>query len=286
MFFFGAHMPSKNIIESLEEVKALGGNMIQIFVANPMSARHRDRAIRKYSEIGPKIKEFIHKNKMSLVIHSPYVLNFANRVVNPSEAYWVKSYMDELMIADLIGAIGCVIHVGKHLNTGVDTGLQYMYVSLKYLIHKVIELKLEAKIILETAAGQGTELLVTHDNSFIDLLTFYKRFSERERDVLKICIDTAHVFSAGYDIRNDKLLHKLFETFSNDIALIHLNDSKKDFNSHLDRHERIGKGTIGKETLMKVVMYAQHHKIPLILETPDSGYLKEIPWIKSILVRL
>lgn len=281
-FYFGAHLKkTPTITDSLEEVRKLGGNMIQIFVGNPMSGRHKKDAMKKYGDIAPQVKAYLKVHDMALVIHSPYVLNFANRVVKPSEAYWVRSYYDELVIADMLGAIGCVIHVGKHLKHTVEDGLQYMYVSLKYLIHKVIDEKLNVKIILETAAGQGSELLATRDNSLYDLVTFYKRFSDREKQVLKLCVDTAHVFSAGYDIRDDGLLRSLFEELKDMMVLVHLNDSKREYDSHIDRHERIGKGNIGKQTLGKVVRYAHEYKIPVILETPDNGYLTEIPWIKK-----
>jgi deoxyribonuclease-4 len=282
-FYFGAHLKkTPTITDSLEQVRKLGGNMIQIFVGNPMSGRHKKEAMNKYREIGSGVREYLKRHDTALVIHSPYVLNFANRVVKPSEAYWVRSYYDELVIADMLGAIGCVIHVGKHLKNTVEDGLEYMYISLRYLIHRVIDEKLNVNIILETAAGQGSELLATRDNTFDDLLTFYQRFSDRERQVLKLCVDTAHVFSAGYDIRDDGLLRAMFEKLKDTMALIHLNDSKREYDSHVDRHERIGKGTIGKETLGKVVRYAYEHRIPVILETPDNGYLTEIPWIKKI----
>lgn len=284
MFYFGAHVKKKpNIIAALDEVKRYGGNMIQVFITNPMSGRHRKKMLKEYSEMGPEVKRYLADNQMAIVIHSPYTLNFARRVVNPSEAYWVRSYYEELVIADMIGAFGCVIHVGKHLQEETRDGLQFMYVSLKYLIHRVMDEKLNVKIILETAAGQGTELLATRDNSFDDLMTFYQRFSARERDVLKLCIDTAHVYSAGFDIRKEGNFERLISAFRDDLILIHLNDSKREYDSHVDRHERIGKGTIGKETLACVVKIAHKYNIPVILETPDNGYKKEIPWIAKVI---
>lgn len=284
MFYFGAHLrKDPNIIAALQEIQKYGGNCLQIFISNPMTSQHKKKLFKKYEEEGPSTKKFLHDNDMKLFVHSPYILNFANRVVVPAEAYWVQSYYDELLIADMIGAEGCIIHVGKYLTQDYQDSLQYMYISLKYLIHRVMDNNLNVKIILETAAGQGTELLATIDNSFEALVTFYQRFSNRERKVLKLCIDTAHVYAAGYDIRDTKLLTNLVETFKDDIVLIHLNDSKREYNSHVDRHERIGKGTIGKKVLSEVVKIAYKYNISIILETPDNGYKKEITWIKSLI---
>lgn len=289
MFYFGAHM-SKNpsIIHALDAIKAVGGNFVQIFISNPMSVSRKKKTelMKQYEDIGRQVKSYLKQHNMKLVIHSPYTLNFARRVVSPSEAYWVKSYYDELLVADMLGALGCVIHVGKHLENSKEDGIEYMYLSLKYLVHRVMEEKLGVKIILETAAGQGSELLATERNAFYDLHAFYKRFSERERDVLKLCIDTAHVFSAGYDIRDDKYLRDLIEAFRSNIVLIHLNDSKREYDSHVDRHERIGKGKIGEKALGEVVKVAFKYKIPIILETPDNGYIKEIPWIKGLVSKM
>ena len=120
--------------------------------------------------------------------------------------------------------------------------------------------KLNVKIILETAAGQGTELLT----NIYNLINFYEKFSNEEKEILKICIDTCHIYSAGHDIREEEQVELFIKILKKgigmkNIALIHLNDSKREFNSHVDRHEKLGKGTIGLEGL------------------------KEIPWIRKII---
>jgi deoxyribonuclease-4 len=287
MLYFGAHLPKKpTVIAALEEVRRYGGNCLQIFVSNPMSGRHKKKMMQQYAEISEEVIKFLRSNDMKLFIHSPYTLNFGRRVVTPAEAYWVRSFYDELLIASVIGAEGCVIHVGKHLDNTYDDAVNYMYIALKYLVHRVMDEKLNVKIILETAAGQGTEVLATNNNEFQGLFDFYQRFSSRERNVLKICVDTAHLHSAGYDIKDERLVDKLFDNFRHDIALVHLNDSKVKYDSHVDRHERIGKGSIGKPALAYFAMTALQNGIPIILETPDNGYQTEIPWIKSISQKL
>lgn len=273
MFYYGAHVKKKkNIIDTLQEVEKYGGNFLQIFVSNPMSGKHKKELMNKYREIGVEVKEYLKTNNMALVIHSPYTLNFGRRVVTPEEAYWVRSYYDELLIAHYLGALGCVIHVGKNED---KSGIEYMFISLRYLIHRVMDERLNVYVILETAAGQGNDLLVTEE----DLLVFYNRFSEREKKVLKVCLDTAHLHAAGNNLQN---IEESIKAFDGNVVLIHLNDSKVGFNSRVDRHECIGKGTIGVKLLERVVHTAVQYNIPIILETPNDGYKKEIKWIKHL----
>jgi apurinic endonuclease APN1 len=273
MFFYGAHIKKKKtIIATLQEVHKYGGNFLQIFVSNPMSGRHKKEMMDKYREMGTEIKQYLLDNNMKLVIHSPYTLNFGRRVVTPEDAYWVRSYYEELLIGHYLGAMGCVIHVGKNES---KEGIEYMFISLRYLIQRVLKEHLDIKIILETAAGQGNELLV----DYRDLLTFYQRFSDREKDVLKICLDTAHLHAAGFKLDN---IDRLIKAFDGNVVLIHLNDSKVAFNSRVDRHECIGKGTIGQGTLTSVLKTAIQYDIPIILETPNDGYKKEIKWITKV----
>jgi deoxyribonuclease-4 len=218
-----------------------------------------------------------------LVIHSPYTINIAikNNLINIS--YWIKSIHNELIIANLIGAIGCVIHVGKYLSLDIPDAKKYMYLTLKYLIHRVKSDKLNVFILLETCAGQGTELL----SDFEELALFYNKFNDNDKKVLKICVDTCHIYSAGFDISTKSKVKDFFKLFNEKIgienlALIHLNDSATVYNSHVDRHQNIGKGSIGFEGLKEFVIFAYKYKIPIILETPNNGYIKEIPWIKNL----
>ena len=287
MFYFGTHYSKgqppldKAINSAFDDILSLGGNMIQIFISNPMG-RHKKDFIGKFSNYGENIKKILKKRKCAIVIHSPYLLNLAKKVISPQEAYWIKAFYEELIVADMIGAIGCVIHVGKALELSEDISLNYMFLALKYLIKEVKENNLKVKIILETAAGQGTELL----SNLHHLAIFYNKFSTEEKKILKICIDTCHIFSAGHDIRKKEQVDTLFKNIKKDfgmknIALIHLNDSKREFNSHVDRHEKLGFGKIGLEGLKRFIDYAYRYKIPIILETPNNGYLKEIPLIKK-----
>lgn len=284
-FYFGAHMSSKNIIKSLEEVKDLGGNFIQIFLNNPRSLKRNTGLFLKYETLAPIIKQYCLDNDCKIVVHSSYVLNFAS----PLEDYFLL-LQDELEVCDWLGGIGCVIHMGKSLNMDIDVATENMYNSVKRLINFIKTNKLKSKLILETVAGQGTEMFVTENNSIMNLVNFYNRFTKNEKKYVKICIDTCHIFSAGYDIRTSKQVSKLFDDLIkydllDQIALIHFNDSKREYNSHVDRHEAIGYGKIGIKGLSSMLKHALNNNIPCMLETPDDSYTVEIPWIKKLITK-
>ena len=287
-YYIGCHLSGQNIFSSIDEVNKYGGNIIQIFVSNPIG-RQTKNIIEKYIELGPKIKKYILEKESKIVIHSPYVLNFAKKF--DKKNYIFDIIFTELKIANLIGAIGCVIHVGKYLDLKINEALQNMYLSIKYIINFIERENLNTFLILETAAGQGTELLTTENNTINDLANFYARFTNEDKKIFKICIDTCHIFSAGFDIQTNKNIKLLFRLIKNligieNIALIHLNNSKTEYDSHKDRHERIGLGSIKKRALKHFVKESLKYNIPLILETPEDGYIKEIPWIIKIINKL
>jgi deoxyribonuclease-4 len=266
-------MSIKNLINNYEEINTFGGNIIQVFISNPRSSKDKN-LIARYTN--NNIKEYIRKNKYKLVVHSPYVFNISK------ENTTIISLYSQLIVTSMIGAYGYVLHMGKSLDLNINDAKKYMYLTLKLLIKKIIEKKLKIIILLETSAGQGTELLTNLD----DLEIFYNKFTNEDKKYLKICVDTCHIFSAGYDIRTKEQVKLYFEEFNKKIkkknlGLIHLNDSKTVLNSNVDRHENIGKGKIGYNGLKAVVKYAYKNKIPIVLETPNNGYIKEIPWIFS-----
>ena len=284
----GCHLSSTNLFKSIDEVNLYGGNFIQIFVTNPMGKASND-SLKKYKDLGPKIKSYCENNQTKIVVHCPYILNFAKEFNEESNE--IKRILLELRIAHEIGAIGCVIHVGKRLELDINVATQNMYKSIKYILSKIREEKLDIKLILETAAGQGTELFVTEDNGLDELANFYHRFTKEDKKIFKLCVDTCHIFSAGFDIGSKKKVRYFFILFDKMIglehlALIHFNDSKTLYNSHVDRHEQIGKGHIGLSGLAEFIRQAKRFKIPLCLETHGDAYKKEIIWINKIIDKI
>lgn len=283
MFAVGCHMSiGKGVVAAIEAMKAMNGGIIQIFVTPPIGKASKDM-VKRYTSNSSDILQACVSNNVQIVIHSPYTYNFARTF--EKDSWWVKALWNELLVSNVIGSIGCVIHVGKHLELSVEEGKKNMLNALKYLIEQMHEAKLQTKIILETAAGQGTELL----RNIKDFLDFYNSFTKQEKDYIRLCIDTCHVFAAGNDISSEDMAMDLFTLIHKEVgleyvALIHLNDSKSKCNSGVDRHENIGKGHIGTKPLMQVVQIAKKHGIPIVLETPDEGlYKKEISEILQTL---
>lgn len=274
--YYGMHISIlPNIFTSFDTILSLGCNALQIFVSNPRTGKINSKSIDWYQKNNEQIKDLIKKYDLKLFIHSSYILNFAKPIIKNSwkNCYWVNSLLTELKVASLIGALGCVIHVGKRLNMNIDDALDNMYDSISYIISEMAKFKLNSKILLETAAGQGTELLVT-DGNIDKIADFYNSFSVKQKNYIKLCVDTCHIFSAGYDIRKKSQVTKFFNEVKKKIGLkyiylIHLNDSREDFSCRKDRHENLGKGYIGLEGLRYFVKYAKALNIPVILETPD-----------------
>ena len=286
--FYGAHVSIKNgIINAFDYIDSLGGNMIQIFISNPMSTKNtidnnkftEDKIIAINEKIG---------NKYKLVIHLPYVLNIAKSLPsNIGNAWWIRIICDHLIISDLIGSIGCVLHIGKQSSLTQLDAIDNMFKSLNYIIEFMKTKNMRTKLILETSSGQGTEMLYTNRN-LDDLANFYNRFDNEQKQYLKICVDTCHIFVAGYDIRTRKQVKYFFNEFNKKIglrnlALIHLNDAKPKFASRKDRHETLGTGEIGLIGLKHIIRYGICYDIPLILETPmpDENEIKIIKNVKK-----
>jgi len=287
-FYYGAHLSIKNgILNTIDEINEIKGNMIQIFISNPMSTKFVIDNTKFNKKQGDIIKSRLKETNTKIVIHLPYVINLGRSLTNnPMDCWWISMICNQLLVSDMIGSIGCVVHVGKYLDLTESEGLDNMYDGLAYVIEFIRNKSLDTKIILETAAGQGTELITTKNNSLKDFAEFYNRFNDDQKKHIKICVDTCHIFAAGFDIRQKFQVKQFFEDFDRligikNIILIHLNDSKASCGSCKDRHENLGQGMIGLHGIKHVIRYAAFYKIPIVLETPD-GYVKEIELISNI----
>jgi deoxyribonuclease-4 len=286
-FFYGAHISIRNgIISAIDEIIEANGNLIQIFISNPMSVKVDIDKI-KYNEKNCNlIKNKLLETNTKLVIHLPYVINLAKTPLPLLEnSWWIKMICEQLIISEKIGSIGCVVHVGKYVGLTESEGLDNMYMSLKYIINYLKSNSMQTKIILETSAGQGTELLSTSNNDLTNLSYFYNRFTIDEHKYIKICVDTCHIFAAGYDISKKKLVENFFIDFEQqikieNIGLIHLNDSKTKCGSCVDRHANLGEGEIHIDGIKNFIRLAIYNNIPIILETP-TNYIQELKLINK-----
>ncbi len=271
----GFHIPviSSSFFESVKvHYEGSGGiSQFQLFSKNP----RQFKLIKVKEEDANKCKEFIKKNNIFLVTHASYLLNMSN----PDN--WenkIENGKNELENAFKIGAVGVVFHVGKHLKLTKKEGEDYMYNYILELIQFMREKNINIKYIIETSAACGTELC----SDIRELGEFYARFSEEDKKYLGICIDTCHIFSAGYAIHNKKGCEDFIQLVEeqinwDNVICIHLNDSLslKGCGCKLDRHANIMKGFImdGMKTLIN---FTQNRMIPHILETPyEDGKIFE-----------
>ncbi|MGC8970698.1 MAG: deoxyribonuclease IV [bacterium] len=250
----GAHLfTSKGISKTIEEVYRLELCTFQIFSRNPRSLRDTKRL----EKIEIPFKMFF--------LHGPYLLNLAS----PEESIYDSSkqaLLEDLLWGDSIGAIGIVVHPGSHRGSGRETGLYRILYTLEEIISRT---NTKCKIIIENTSGSGTELgSIPEDfELIIDGL--------QDKTRIGICLDTCHLFSAGFDIRTKEAIEETFDKWfsfidPSYIMLFHTNDSKGLLGSHLDRHAHIGEGEIGEEGFKNLLSFEIFRSKPLIIETPKE----------------
>jgi deoxyribonuclease IV len=275
-FYFGTHMNYyNNLVGAAKSVQNAGGNLIQIFLTRP---NHRvDK-----SDLEP-FTRYLKDNDMRVVVHSSYTHNIAQNW--DQHSWWLKNLEIEIKYAHMIGAFGLVLHIGKQMELTREEAFNNMYTSLIYVHNRTKEYS-DVKIFLETSAGQGTEMCYRLE----ELAKFYKKFSKNDnkdlKDRIKLCVDTCHVFVAGYNLKTETDVKLFLEAFDeligiSNIRLIHLNDSVVDVGCQKDRHDNIGVGYIGLEGLRYIFRYFRKLNVPIVLETPFNGYKKEIPLLSS-----
>jgi deoxyribonuclease-4 len=206
-----------------------------------------------------------------VIAHDSYLLNLGS----PDAVLRQRSilaFIDEMERCEILGIANLIAHPGSHLGAGEDEGIQTIGRSLNE-IHKACA-GYRVRITLEITAGQGSNL----GYRFEHIARIFDATVESER--LRVCFDTEHAFAAGYDIRTREGYERTFTEFDETIGLerlaaFHLNDSKKEFNSRLDRHEHIGKGHIGVEAFRLLLNDQRFWGVPMCLETPKGADLAE-----------
>ena len=269
-FLIGVHMSiSGGVFNALLYGQELGCTTIQIFTKNNNQW--------KAKELTPEdVKKFFESQKETeispVVGHNGYLINLASPkedVYNLSR----ESMLVELKRAELLGLPYLVMHPGSHLGSGENEGIRKIARSIDWLHQKTKGF--EVKICLETTAGQGSAI----GYRFEHLAEIIERVKEKER--LGVCYDTCHAFAAGYDIRTKKAYEATFKEFDKVVGLsrlkvIHVNDSVKDLDSRVDRHQHIGEGKIGLDGFRLLMNDKRWEKIPKILETPkERGAAKD-----------
>ncbi len=266
---FGAHMStSGGVWKALERGRSVNCDIVQVFVKNNMQWLGKPFS---EDDIALYAKEAA-ANKFSTVFgHTGYLINLGAPASENRERS-LKSLIQEIELATAINLPFLVLHPGAHLGAGEEAGIKQIVAGLDEVFSATK--KSPVRIALENTAGQGSCL----GNQISHLAAIFDRVKKPER--LGVCLDTAHFFAAGYDIRTPKGWDTAIREVTSmvgvkNILAFHLNDSKTDLGSRVDRHEHIGKGKIGKEAFRHIVNDARFKKHPGCLETPKSADLHE-----------
>ena len=278
--YFGAHTSiAGGVLKGIQYIDSIGGNVSQIFLGNKLSAQIKMKT--KISDDEKKeIKKFLLEKDHLLFVHASYILNLASKPpTSDAIQYQLESLKYDLELGDEIGSSGLVIHLGNQLKLEEEDAYKNMTDCVMEVINRS---KGNGRILLETSAGAGTQIGVGLDK----LKYLWDMFPKKYHSRLGMCVDTAHIFSAGSPINTYRDVSNFFYEFDQKIGLkhlylVHLNDSKVPFNSRVDRHENLTQGYIFKEhegikTLKTILQYLVKYNIPALLETPGDGSLKEI----------
>ena len=265
----GAHMSiGGGVHTAIERACSIECTAMQIFVKNNM--QWFARPLRR-DEIKAFLKHQQRQELHSVFAHANYLINLA--ATNPQFHFnSMRALAEELVRANHLRLPFLVVHPGAHLGAGEEAGLNAIVGAINQVLAVIPKVK--TRIALETTAGQGSCL----GHTFEQIAYILRNVREPER--LCVCLDTAHVFAAGYDIGSETATRKLFREFDRTIGLdqlvaIHLNDSKNGRGSRVDRHEHIGKGRIGLDAFRFIMRDRRFRKIPKVLETPKGKDLLE-----------
>ena len=257
----GVHM-------AIERGRSIKCTAIQMFVKNNMQWFARPLA---REEIRGFLEHRQRSELLSIFAHANYLINLA--ATNPQFLEnSIRALSEELTRANQLELPFLVLHPGAHLGAGDEAGLEKIVDSINRVFRKIPKVK--TRIALETTAGQGSCL----GHRFEQIAYIIENVRQPER--LCVCLDTAHVFAAGYDISSEAGVQKTFREFDrvvgvDRLAAIHVNDSKTPRGSRVDRHQHIGQGQIGLDAFRFIMSDRRFKKIPKVLETPKGKELRE-----------
>lgn len=274
MLNIGCHLSTSKGFKNMgKEALSIGANTFQFFTRNPRGGKAKDIDEKDVLELIDIIKE---NNFAKILAHAPYTLNGCS-ADEQTRRFAIEMMADDLMRMEYLPNNLYNFHPGSHVKQGVEVGINYIV----GMLNTVLKPEQTTTVLLETMAGKGTEV----GRSFEEIAEIISRVELKEH--MGVCLDTCHVYDGGYDIVNN--LDGVLEEFDKIIGLdrlkaIHLNDSKNPFNSHKDRHEKIGEGSLGIEAITKIINHPKLRHAPFFLETPNEldGYAKEIEILKNL----
>lgn len=275
MLNIGCHLSTTKGFENMgKEALQIGANTFQFFTRNPRGGKAKEINMDDMEGLLKIVKE---NNFATILAHAPYTLNACSADERTRE-FAREMMIDDLNRMELMPNNLYNFHPGSHVKQGVEIGINYIV----DLLNTVLSKDQTTTVLLETMAGKGSEV----GRTFEEIAEIISRVELKEK--MGVCLDTCHIYDAGYDIVND--LDGVLEEFDRIIGLnrlkaIHLNDSKNPFKSHKDRHEKIGEGSLGLEAITRIINHPKLKHLPFFLETPfdDEGHKRELKMIKEIL---
>ena len=275
MLYLGCHLSSSAGFAAMAKTAlSINANTFQFFLRNPRGGAAKD--INPYDVLSFK-KIATDNNFGKILAHAPYTLNPCSKDEKTRE-FARMVFADDLKRMENIPGNLYNFHPGSHVGQGLD-------IAIPQIVEILDEVMVEAKnttVLLETMSGKGSEV----GSTFEELAEIISQTKDNAPNRLGVCLDTCHVYSAGYDIINrlDEVIEKFDKVIGlNRLHAIHLNDSLTEFNSHKDRHEQLGKGSLGLEGLIRFINHPALKGIPVNLETPNEldGYAKEISILRE-----
>ncbi|MBE7053066.1 MAG: deoxyribonuclease IV [Ruminococcaceae bacterium] len=274
MFTIGCHLSaSKGFLNMGKEAKQIGANTFQFFTRNP-----RGGAAKAIDENDVKAyHEFAKENGINIILaHAPYTLN-ACAADERIREFAFNTMVDDLKRMEYVPGNLYNFHPGSHVQQGADVGIKL----ISEMLNKILTKEQTTTVLLETMSGKGSEV----GRSFNEIAEIISKVELNEK--LGVCLDTCHVFDGGYDVVNN--LDSVLEEFDKIVGLqrlkaIHINDSMHGFESHKDRHAKIGEGKIGIDAMERIINHPSLKNLPFYLETPNEldGYQKEIEILKGL----
>jgi len=271
MPLLGAHESiAGGLQQAFDRIQQVGGESLQIFTRNQRQWKApplTDEEITAFKQARSAVDE------MPVASHASYLINLGSSQEEQARKS-VTAFVDELQRCARLGIPHVVFHPGSHGGAGIETGLANVTANLDQVIEAAGDDCVPVTILLETTAGQGTGL----GYRFEELARILEKSKYPDR--LGICVDTCHIFAAGYDIRTPESYAATFAEFERLIGIerirfFHLNDSKKELGSRVDRHEHIGRGCIGLAGFRELLRDPRFSRHPMTLETPKGKDLAE-----------
>ena len=279
MLIIGSHVSfnkERQLMGSLDEALSYGSNTFMFYTGAPQNTRRYEINDDLTNQALQKMKDN-NINLNNIIIHAPYIINLANDKENDKYDFSISFLKQEIERCEKLKMSYLVLHPGSHVGLGIEKGIN----NIIYALNEVLKDDKNVTILLETMAGKGTEV----GSNFQELKAIIDGIDKKE--LIGVCMDTCHLSDAGYDVKNfDTLLNYFDEVVGlNYLHCVHINDSKNERDSHKDRHENIGFGTIGFDTLINIIYNDRLKDIPKILETPYIGeyapYRYEIEMIRN-----